>query len=259
MLQYLPQLPLVVAALLAFIASASRIFAASKPFWSGRPAWFQMLAPQIALALGALGTGLAGGVKSWTDLTVVFVGAGALLLPGLPSNRSAAPLPSKDNPPMPPTAKPPTFGGIGPMGGALMALCLMASTMAGCAAFAAAVPIISEIANWASDASNDLSLIEQFVALFFAQNPNAKAQADINAAIAKCRQLIATTQAADSAAADLSQDQFDASWAAFRAAYSDLVALLSNTGVVPSGVSASANAFQAPIPLAVRLHKEAGK
>lgn len=119
MLQHLPQLSLVVGFLVAFVASFSRIFAASKPFWSGRSAWFQMLAPQIALALGALGAGLAGGITSWTDLTVVFVGAGALLLPGLPSNRSTAPLPSTKNP----VKVPPLVG---------LMLCLFALCLAGC-------------------------------------------------------------------------------------------------------------------------------
>lgn len=148
MLQYLPQLPLVVAALLAFIASASRIFAASKPFWSGRPAWFQMLAPQIALALGALGTGLAGGVKSWTDLTVVFVGAGALLLPGLPSNRSAAPLPSKSNP----VKVPPLVG---------LMLCFVALSFTGCAGWKPVVKDIDQAAVILCD-------------VFFSSQPSAK-------------------------------------------------------------------------------------
>lgn len=89
MTQYLP---MIVAFLAAFAASGSRIFTATRAFWGRFPAWAQTLAPQIALALGALGTGIAGGIKSWTDLTVVFIGAFALLLPGLPSNRSAAPM-----------------------------------------------------------------------------------------------------------------------------------------------------------------------
>lgn len=122
MLQHLPQLSLVVGFLVAFVASFSRIFAASKPFWARLPAWFQMLAPQFALTLGALGAGLAGGIKSWTDLTVVFVGAGALLLPGLPSNRSSAPLPSTKNP----VKVPPLVG---------LMLCLVALCLTGCPAF----------------------------------------------------------------------------------------------------------------------------
>lgn len=122
MLQHMPSLPVVVAFLVAFVASFSRIFSASKPFWARFPAWFQMLAPQLALALGAIGQGLAGGVKSWTDLTVVFVGAGALLLPGLPSNRSAAPLPSSKNPiKVPPLA--------------CLMLCLVAMCLDGCSLF----------------------------------------------------------------------------------------------------------------------------
>jgi hypothetical protein len=104
MLQSL-SLPLIVAYLVAFVASFSRIFNASKPFWSWFPGWLQVLAPQIVLALGVLAQGLAGGIHSATDLVVVFVAAGALLMPGAPSNRSDAPLPRSGKPPsVPPLA-----------------------------------------------------------------------------------------------------------------------------------------------------------
>jgi hypothetical protein len=83
----------VVAFLIAFVAQFSRIFAATRPFWSKLPASVQVLLPPLVPALAALGQGLTG-VKSWTDLTVVFIGCAALVLPGMPSNRSAAPLQS---------------------------------------------------------------------------------------------------------------------------------------------------------------------
>lgn len=81
----------VVAFLIAFVAQFSRVFVATRPFWSKLPAAVQVLLPPLVPALAALGQGLAG-VKSWTDLIVVFVGCAALVLPGLPSNRSAAPM-----------------------------------------------------------------------------------------------------------------------------------------------------------------------
>lgn len=96
-------LPLVVSFIVAFVASFSRIFGATKPFWALFPAWLQVAAPQVVLALGALAQGLAGGISSWTDLAVVFITAGALLMPGFPSHRSNAALPSNPKPPSGPS------------------------------------------------------------------------------------------------------------------------------------------------------------
>lgn len=81
----------VVATLTAFIALTSRLFIASRPFWSRFPAWAQTLLPVLVPTLTATIQGLAG-VRSWSDLSVLFVVSAGMLLPGLPSNRSAAPL-----------------------------------------------------------------------------------------------------------------------------------------------------------------------
>ncbi len=80
-----------VAFLAAFVALASRLFVASRPFWSRLPAWAQTLLPVLVPTLTAAAQGLTG-VKSWSDLSVLFVVSAGMLLPGLPSNRSAAPL-----------------------------------------------------------------------------------------------------------------------------------------------------------------------
>lgn len=93
----------VVSFLVAFVAQGSRLFVGSRPFWSKLPGSVQVLLPPLVPALAALGQGL-GGVKSWTDLAVVFMGCAALMLPGLPSNRSAAPLEAGKPPTLTPSA-----------------------------------------------------------------------------------------------------------------------------------------------------------
>jgi len=81
----------IVAFLASFCALASRLFVASRPFWSRLPAFYQAFLPALVPALATLTQGLTG-VKSWGDLSVQFMVCAAMLLPGLPSNRSAAPL-----------------------------------------------------------------------------------------------------------------------------------------------------------------------
>jgi hypothetical protein len=93
----------VVATLAAFIALASRLFVASRPFWSRFPAWAQTLLPVLVPTLTATAQGLSG-VRSWSDLSVLFVVSAGMLLPGLPSNRSAAPLQAGKDPKLTPSA-----------------------------------------------------------------------------------------------------------------------------------------------------------
>lgn len=92
-----------VAFLTAFLLLASRLFVASRPFWSRLPAWSQTLLPVLVPTVTATVQGLAG-VKSWSDLSVLFMVSAGMLLPGLPSNRSAAPLQAGKDPRHDPSA-----------------------------------------------------------------------------------------------------------------------------------------------------------
>jgi hypothetical protein len=91
MLQHLPSIPVVVAALIAALTSFSRVFEATRPGWCRLPAWAQTLAPLLLTAAGGIVAGLAG-VTTSTDLMVVIVAGVFSVLPGAPSNRSAAPM-----------------------------------------------------------------------------------------------------------------------------------------------------------------------
>jgi hypothetical protein len=81
----------VVALALAFLAQFSRIFAATKPFWGKLPAAVQVWLPPVLPFVASLQATLTG-ATTWTDFAVALIVSAALLLPGAPSNRSAAPL-----------------------------------------------------------------------------------------------------------------------------------------------------------------------
>jgi hypothetical protein len=91
MIQHLPSIPVIVAALIAALTSFSRVFEVTRAGWGRLPAWFQTLAPSLLTASGAIVAGLAH-VATPTDLVVVIVAGVMLILPGAPSNRSAAPM-----------------------------------------------------------------------------------------------------------------------------------------------------------------------
>jgi hypothetical protein len=92
----------VVATIVAFLAQFSRIFSATKPFWGKLPAVVQVWLPPLIPFAAALQASLTG-VTTWTDFAVALIVSAALLLPGAPSNRSAAPLQAAKPyvPPMP--------------------------------------------------------------------------------------------------------------------------------------------------------------
>ena len=128
--------PVQLAALaIAFLAQFSRIFSATKPFWGRLPAAVQIWLPPMLPFVAALQAGLTG-AQTWTDFAVVTITSAALLLPGAPSNRSAAPLKA------PSPLKPP-----GVPFGMLMLMCLLALPVSfvGCSLFGkggAAWPVV---------------------------------------------------------------------------------------------------------------------
>lgn len=79
--------------IVAFSLAATRILTASKAFWGLFPSWLAGVLPGLIVAVPALGQAVVG-AQSWTDLTVAFLTAGALLLPGAHSHtvgKSATP------------------------------------------------------------------------------------------------------------------------------------------------------------------------
>jgi hypothetical protein len=114
----------VVALALAFLAQFSRIFAATKPFWGKLPAVVQVWLPPVLPFVASLQATLTG-ATTWTDFAVALIVSAALLLPGAPSNRSAAPLKAAQ------PFKPPPFSVL------MITLCF-AVAATGCALFSPA-------------------------------------------------------------------------------------------------------------------------
>lgn len=246
MFDHLPSLPVIVSLLAAALTSFSRVFAATRPAWGRLPAWLQTLAPSLLTASGAIVAGLAH-VASGTDLMVVLVAGTMVLLPGVPSNRSAAPLQAGK----PATATPsagdvavasaissgtikPKTPAVPPLVG-LMLGCLLALALSGCGLLAAASPYLAEAGVLIADASNAVSTAEA----------THLVDADL---IARARATLAAAAHADDGLRDLSAEQLDASLADFRKAWADIVRAYSAKRV---GASADGSAVL-PVPLAVR-------
>ena len=239
----------VVAFLSAFLASFSRLFVATRPFWSMCPAWLQTFAPALVPALATAAQGLTG-AKSWTDLGVLFIVCGAMLLPGLPSNRSAAKLKSGDAPTKPPsnsdlalalaitndTAPKAKNPSIPPFASCLCIALLV--FLPSCALFAAAAPYLAEAAVIIADAGNAVSAAEATRLI----DPEL---------IARARAALAAAAKADDGLHDLTAEQLDASLVDFRACWADIQRVYA-----AKRIGAAEGAVGLPVPLAVRrAHK----
>jgi len=81
---------------IAFALAATRILGASKPLWGFLPPVVAGPLPGLIVALPALAQGLTG-AQSWTDLTVAFLVAAALVAPGIHSHTVAIKPPNGPN------------------------------------------------------------------------------------------------------------------------------------------------------------------
>lgn len=248
MLQHLPSIPVIVAVLAAALASFSRVFQASRPAWGSLPAWVQTLAPTLLAACGAIVSGLAG-VTTPTDLMVVLVAGFMVLLPGLPSNRSAAPMQAGKPATSTPSAgdvavasalasgtiKPaaPKAPSMPPVVG-MMLLCFLAFALTACGLLAAVSPYLAEAGVLIADASNAVSVAEA----------SHLVDADL---IARARATLAAAAAADNGAQDLTAEQLDASLAAFRAAWTDI-----QQAYAAKHIGGAEGGTGLPVPQAVR-------
>jgi len=244
-MQHLPSLPVIVALLAAALTSFSRVFEVTRPGWGRLPAWFQTLAPTLLTACGAIVAGLAH-VSTGTDLAVVIVGGVMAILPGLPSNRSAAPLKAGK-----PITGTPSSGDVAvasalasgsirpkPPGVPPFAVCLCIGLLVlipGCGLFAAAAPYLAEAAVLIADATNAVNAAESTHLI----DPDL---------IARARAALAAAAKADNGLQDLTAEQLDASLADFRSAWAAIQQVYAAKHVgasVGDGVSF-------PVPLAIR-------
>lgn len=134
----------VVTFIVAFALAASRILNATKPFWSIFPAWLARVMPALVVAVPALGQ-LIAGAQTWTDVSVAFLTAGALFMPGSASHLSA----SNSG------AKPPSFPPLAGVTLLMIALCLT-----GCGLFGTSSPLWPVAEHCAPSEATVLSQVE---------------------------------------------------------------------------------------------------
>lgn len=130
----------------------------------------------------------------------------------------------------------------------------------GCPALVAAIPAAADIA---ADGLTILSLIETAVASWFTAHPlQGPVNASIQAALVKAKQALVTGEQALAGVRDLTVGNEAAAFAAFAAAYQDLMALVAPLGIVPAqpfvADAGTLTATQAPVlavptPLALRV------
>ncbi|MEO7038031.1 MAG: hypothetical protein ABI548_28950 [Polyangiaceae bacterium] len=209
------------AVVVAIVMAASRLAPFTKPYWTFLPKAVQVGLPSLVagvpVALNAFGA-----VKTWLDLAQALLVAGAipfaLAAPGMssPHNDPASPPPPRAGTngfdrykPKPPTVPPLAAAG-------LFVLCLM---LPGCGLFSAPDPHFAHAAVFIADAGNAVSAAE---ALLPSLNLSSDEAASAKELIARARTALSAAAAANNGAKDLSAEQFDASLAAFRSAWTDI-------------------------------------
>lgn len=136
----------------------------------------------------------------------------------------------------------------------LVILAVFATPLAtsGCAALSAAVPVLAEVANAATNAGAVLDVVEDAAAAFFTARPDAGKQLAVARAIQDCRLALAAATATAQGAKDLDAKQADAAFTQFRDAYKHLAALLEDVGVTSGGKFGGPTGAPLPEPLAAK-------
>lgn len=135
---------------------------------------------------------------------------------------------------------------------ALFAVFALPLATSGCAALSAAVPVLAQVANVATNAVTVLDAVESASEAFFTVKPDAAKQAAVARAISDCRLAIAAATATAQGAKDLDGKQADAAFAQFREAYKNLSALLEDVGVTSGGKFGGPTGSPLPVPLAAK-------
>lgn len=226
----------VVTFIIAFTLAATRILSASRSWWSVLPTWLAGILPSLIVAVPALGQAVVG-AQTWTDLTVAFLTAGALLLPGAHSHTVEV--------------KPPNGPGAG-----VAAICLALALPFGVAACASLGPLLAQVASDLADGANVLDAVAAAVSSWFAVHPDAAKQAKIEQQIADCRLALSSAAHATSGAQDLDAGKADEAFDRFRVSYLELMRLLQDAGVgagsVGGRMGASRGEVALPTPIALR-------
>lgn len=118
----------------------------------------------------------------------------------------------------------------------ILALGLAAALLPGCAAFQkVVVPVLSDVLLVGQDALAILNAIQAAESFFFLAAPNPEAQKTVEMALSDASLALDAALQLAGGAKDLSAEDADNAFAAFRAAYGDLVVLLKRLGVAQPG------------------------
>jgi len=96
---------------------------------------------------------------------------------------------------------------------------VLAGSLCGCAALAAALPIITK---YVTDAALILSQVESAVDAWYATNPNPPQQAQFKERLAGCRVLLSAALHATDGADDLGDKRVDEAFEKFKTSYAEL-------------------------------------
>ena len=126
----------------------------------------------------------------------------------------------------------------------------LALPIQGCAPLFAALPdVIAAI----TDGAQIIDVIEHFVANYFVMHPDAEAQKKVAEAINRCRLSLNLALRTAQASKELNDQQVDAAFNDFKAAYIELLGLTKPYGVKPAGgkmMTARGDSLEVPEPLA---------
>ncbi len=134
-------------------------------------------------------------------------------------------------------------------------------TIPSCATVAALLP---DVIAAVMDGAQILDAIENFVALYFVQHPDAEAQKKVGEAITKARMALNIALRTAQASDKLNDAQVEAAFVDFKAAYLELLALTKPYGVHPAGngrlmASPTGQGLEVPEPIAFHSKKGRGR
>lgn len=132
-----------------------------------------------------------------------------------------------------------------------LAAAISISSLTGCSFLASALPAVSEIV---SDGSLILSTIEAFISGFFRNHPDPVTQAKYDAAMQKTRLALIAAERALAGVKDITEQDMAGAFAEFRAAYEELLQIISPMGVKSGDrLAAAPGQLMVPSPAAFRI------
>jgi hypothetical protein len=135
----------------------------------------------------------------------------------------------------------------------LFIIAALAVTLPGCASFQKVIPVLNDVQAAVSDASAILDAVRSVVTVFFLARPAPDAQIKVERVLGDVDLALSATVRALRGVDNASKEQLDAAWKDFRGAYSELVVVLRDLGIVSAEgkMATRRGAVTLPEPLAM--------